>query len=83
MSTFRGAIAEACLCADAYDHMDQYADAVLAMPEMRALRMALVGYADIGRSCDDGTYGASRRDDMRLNGVPESIIDWVLDGESS
>ncbi len=50
------------------------AEAILAMPEMQAIRLALIGKAD---ECPDGyTVADCLRDHYEL---PESVIGWVLE----
>jgi hypothetical protein len=82
MSTFRDAIAQAIndtVWAELEPTPENLteADAVLAMPEMQAIRKAL---AFGGEALTD--YMKSPDVGLRSIDVPEHIIAWVLDGDT-
>jgi hypothetical protein len=56
------------------------ADAVLAMPEMEAIREALFdAYHPVQWVTADGPGGAHRRNMEDAGHLPKSVIDWVLE----
>ncbi len=83
MSELRDAIAgvvyvNTTRAADYYEEAKESADAVLAMPEMQAIRKALRNMYDTRvRECG---YGAAHEWLRALN-LPLSVIAWVLEGE--
>lgn len=89
MTDFRDVIARAaglmtCTCGVCMPNVDDYAsaDAILAMPEMQAIRALLlnmvennaVGWWDFGGTEAGRTY-------LRRRGAPESVIAWVVGDE--
>jgi hypothetical protein len=78
MSTFRDAIAVRCAAKSGPSPWKK-ADAVLAMPEMQAIRKALRVDADLHSIVADMTPAEWLRKIVRL---PQSVIAWVLDGET-
>ena len=78
MSTFRQGIIRDTwgVSADA----GQVADAVLAMPEMQAIRKLLFDVAEAGTESYWYTSqeSAAQRAWLRRRNIPESVIEWVL-----
>jgi hypothetical protein len=73
MTAFRDAIAERVY----YQAVRiDVADAVLAMPEMQAIRAALRSLAD-----DAGLPGESVAQILRRHACPDSVIVWVLEDQ--
>lgn len=63
---------------DAFVAYDLAADAILAMPEMEAIRAALWSLTYVLRMGHQSTDDA--RTVMAAHGLPESVIAWCLDG---
>ena len=63
---------------DVHVAYDLTADALLAMPEMQAIRSALLAFANN----ESAQWGDSTLDDVRWRlarrHVPETVIEWVL-----
>lgn len=84
MSEFRDAIADAVANAEAIDPDTQQtfpadaedcADAILAMPEMQAMKRAFGADADVHASFSELS---ARQWLHHVVGLPESVIEWVL-----
>ncbi len=71
---FRDALTDVVFAGRWYTSYADYADAILAMPEMAAIRACLgLRYGNYPEDSDVRIL-------MRLDGLPESVIDWVIGG---
>ena len=79
MSELRDAIATAAFYSDGAMGA---ADAVLAMPELQAIRKALLDLADNIAGEFTGVGGRVTAADVLAGNLPPSVVAWVLGGET-
>ena len=81
--TFRDAVADIIAMASGPDWWEEAADALLAMPEMQAIRLQFLHMAnDLEGGCNDHTnHGPSHPGGVRWwasDHLSSSVLDWVF-----